>query len=938
MPAQRTRHAAPALVAASIAGLAVFAFPNRSAHARAHDASAANVASSPDVGRPGPPPTAVEADHSLADVEVVPPTATAAVQAEDPVTDSPGGPAPTVQVAASKRYTVGRLHRFTFGGGYRDLWEQEIELPVLQLKSVGGGLKPVGRFGGLQSAVLSFQGADGRSYTFRGTDKDPSAVLDPALRGTVVQSVVQDQMAAQHPAGPVAAGILTEAAGVLTVRPRMVVMPDDPALGEYREEFAGMVGVFFVYPQPRSDEQPGFHGATEIIDYKELYGRLKESNSTEVDVEALLRARLVDVLLGDFDRHRKQWRWAKLPGDARWQPIPEDRDQAFVRFTGLVPALARMSVPILQRYDKTYPAIKGLTLHGWEQDRWLLAQLSWSDWEPIVTDLQARLSDDVIDRAIAAMPPEYAAVDKGRLRKHIIGRRDRLPKAARRFYEHLALEVDVQTSNASDTVKVERMRGGHMRIRVHAGADGGTPDRLVYERTFHPSETKEVRLILRGGDDAVTVTGRNRRIRLRVTGDGGSKTLDDSEAGGTRVYDSQGDFDVAGGFGTRIKRRPYTPPGENAGFVDVEDVPPRDWKSDTTAFPDLGFQPDVGVFLGASITHTRYAFRRDPWASKHRFSAGYATQAQAPRVSYRGLFRAPSSPIVGGLDVQFSGIELLRFYGFGNETLTGGEDAEFRVRNEQTRAFPSLTGDILDGQLSLTAGPYLAFSRTRSGDRLIDRQSPYGSGNFGQIGAEASVRLDTRETIEVDGLLLPFNSNPAAGFPTGGVLIDLAARYSPPVWDVEKSYSTIFGSAALFAKVTKDARVTIAARVGGERNFGSTPYFDRAAIGGGRFFQGSSTNRGFRPRRFAGDASVYSNADVRVFLARVKLVVPGDVGVHGFGDVGRVFLDSEISNDWHASGGGGLWFSPLVRPNTLSVSLAHSSEDTLVYVRLGFHY
>ncbi|MBL4683264.1 MAG: hypothetical protein JKY37_01645, partial [Nannocystaceae bacterium] len=70
---------------------------------------------------------------------------------------APRANAPTVRVAASQRYKAGRLHRFTAGGGYRDLWEQEIELPLLQLDVTAGGLTPTGRHGGLQSAVLAFK-------------------------------------------------------------------------------------------------------------------------------------------------------------------------------------------------------------------------------------------------------------------------------------------------------------------------------------------------------------------------------------------------------------------------------------------------------------------------------------------------------------------------------------------------------------------------------------------------------------------------------------------------------------------------------------------------------------------------------------------------------------------------------------------------------------
>ena len=191
-----------------------------------------------------------------------------------------------VRVAASERYRAARVHRFALGGGYRDLWEAKVELPMLNLATEGGGLVPTGRFGGLQTAVLGFKGNDGRAYSFRGTDKDPSAVLHSLLKDTVIQTIVQDQMAAQHPGGPISAAVISEASGVLTIKKRLVVLPDDPALGDFREEFAGMVGIFFEFPLPASDAGPGFRSATEIIGHEELYERLARSQQDQVAVEA----------------------------------------------------------------------------------------------------------------------------------------------------------------------------------------------------------------------------------------------------------------------------------------------------------------------------------------------------------------------------------------------------------------------------------------------------------------------------------------------------------------------------------------------------------------------------------------------------------------------------------------------------------------------------
>jgi len=844
-----------------------------------------------------------------------------------------------VRAAASERYRANRAFRFTLGGGYRDLWEAEIELPVLDLAREGGGLVPTRRFGGLQTAVLGFKAPDGRSYTFRGTDKDPSAVLGEDLRDTVIQTMVQDQMAAQHPGGPIATSVLAEAAGLLTIHERMVVMPDDPALGEFREEFGGMIGAFYEYPMPASETQPGFHGANEIIGYEDLYARLTEGGEA-VDAEAYLRARLFDILIGDFDRHRKQWRWARFPGDARWKPIAEDRDMAFVRYEGLGIRAASVYIPILQNYGPDYPAMKGLTLHGWEQDRWLLPALSWSQWATIARDMQWRITDDVIDAAIAAMPPEYVALDGERLRDALRGRRDQLFEGARSFYEHLARRVDVQASNAAEEITVNREADGSTLVEVAARDSESAAHGPVYSRRFVPGDTRELRIYLRDGDDRVRVVGAANRIRLRVIAGSGQKVLDDSQGGGTTLYDEAGSVSVEPGRGTRVRRKPYAPPESDAGFTDIEDVPPRDWGSDIFPVPAFGYEKDVGVFIGAGVVYTRYGFRKHPWSSQHQIMAGWATEANEPRVRAKSSIRPENSNFIATLDLLFSGIETLRWYGYGNETSDDEKDSFYRVRNRVARAAPILRLFLAEDQIRLSTGTWVEKSETKGGDRLINEEDPYGSGPFGSIGAFVNVQFDTRRSLveKAEAIILPFHENPAAGYPTSGFLIDFTGEISPEVWDVESTWGAVGGSVSTFLTAGENGRATLALRAGGRHTFGEVPYFKAATVGGSEFFSGDSTIRGFRSQRFAGDSSVYGNAELRLFIARIKLLIPGDFGIFGFGDVGRVFLDGESSRKWHPGYGGGLWFAPMTRTNAISFAVAHTTEETLVYMRFGFHF
>src|SRR5688572_22318815 len=107
-------------------------------------------------------------------------------------------PPATREVVIGPDYRAGGLHRFLFGRDYRDLWTMPVRLPVLDLGAHGGGLTPVRRVGGQQTKGLALRGADGRSYTFRGVDKDPTSILPAELQGTIADRIVQDQIAAAH--------------------------------------------------------------------------------------------------------------------------------------------------------------------------------------------------------------------------------------------------------------------------------------------------------------------------------------------------------------------------------------------------------------------------------------------------------------------------------------------------------------------------------------------------------------------------------------------------------------------------------------------------------------------------------------------------------------------------------------------------------------------
>jgi hypothetical protein len=816
-----------------------------------------------------------------------------------------------VSVAPGPQYDTGWLHRVFFGQRYRDLWTTPMEAEPLDLTRVAGGLTVTGKGGGQQTRSLRFKGGDGREYQFRSIDKDPTPALPPVLRQSVARDIIRDQTSAGHPAAALVVSPILRALGVLHAPPRAVVLPkDDPGLGEFAAEFGGMLGWFEERPTDGDDESEGFAGATDVIDTEKLLKRTEDGPEDRVDARAFLAARLVDLFLGDWDRHADQWRWARF-GDAaprRWLPIPRDRDQAFVRFDGLLLTIARSSAPQWVNFGPEYPGMLGLTWNGRDLDRRFLVELERPVWDSIAADLQTRLTDGVIESAVAQLPPAYLPLDSARLAGALKRRRDGLAGAADRFYRHLAGEVAVHATDQNDLAVAEHEDGRVTEVTLTArGREGGDAE-PYFRRRFDSRDTKEVRLFLHGGNDQVVVRGTGGDVRLRVLPGAGTDTVADSAPGGAVHLYSTEPEDVALPEGeVAVSRRPYAPARPAV----------RDWGTRWLSHLWVSGGPDVGLFAGTGVSFTRFGFRQDPYASRYILRAGYATGAGTGRAEFTADWRRPNSRVRYGLFARASGIEVIRFNGFGNEIAAGDDDEFYRVNQADLSLAPSISLPV--GPLDLRLGPVIRYSDTDLDEpRFIALAQPYGSGAFAMAGALADLRFDGR------------NRARAA---THGVLLSVGASYYPALLDVEEQFGELHAEGAVY--LTADSaplQPTLALRAGGKQVWGDYPYQEAAYIGD------PSTVRLGRQNRYGGDRSVYGGGELRLRLAPFNILVPGEFGVFALGDVGRVYLDGETSDRWHAAAGGGLWLSFLERANTVSLAVAKSSERTRVYVGAGFGF
>ena len=829
----------------------------------------------------------------------------------------------SVSIAAGPSYAAGGLHRSLFGNNYRDEWTTPIRVPVLDLGTFAGGLTPTKLGGGRQTRSLRFVGPDSIEFVFRPVYK-AQTILPDQFRRTIIWDIFKDQGTASHPGGVVVAPPILDAVDVrLHPSPRLAVMPDDARLGEFRKEFAGLLGSIEEYPTVPMQGH-AFAGAVAIVDGDDLLTAINTDPSNRVDARTLLRARLVDMLLNDNDRHPDQWKWARLSSasDALWVPIPRDRDKVFLSYEGILLDIARRAAPALVRFESRIPKGSALFENAMEFDRRMLGSLDRSIWDAESIALKQKVTDDLIDRAIRAMPREYTPYTADIIVK-LRARRDALPDAAARYYAYLWTVADVHGTDSADDAVVTRSPDGSVAVQLSSG--GPAP---YFSRRFDPQETKEIRIYLHGGDDKATVAGdAPNGIHVRIIGGNGTNFPGTTTVAGTN-HRSVRFYDVGTVSDVKYDRDTVFEKNDPASALDARHNR-RPWVRayGTLVYPvrDRGVKvkPVVGVRTGhgigltpkVGISRTTYGFRYVPYASKIQGDLAYSVVHRGYAVNLFVDKRFKSSDVHLPVDAGVTQLDMVQFRGFGNDIPE--RDEKFYDMKQTAWQFRPAIGLALNEKSGISIGPIVRHTTTdSSSNEFISQLRPYGFSKFSQAGAQLKLHYETRhkpDTMKSRGVL-EFN---ASAF--------------PGMWDAATAYESLDGSVTAYINIPIGTRPVIALRGGGKKLYGSFPYFDAAFLGGG------STLRTERRQRFAGDASVYGAGELRVPIAKFPLILPLDVGLIGFTEAGRVYLDGESPGGWHTAAGGGFWLGVVDPGKSINVLFTNKRSRRTV-VSLGFAY
>ncbi|MBF8961938.1 hypothetical protein I0P70_01660 [Pontibacter sp. FD36] len=436
----------------------------------------------------------------------------------------------SVTVMAGQHYKRTGFHNFFWGKHYRDVWATPVTVKVFDMKTAKGGLSIEKLGGGMQTTSLTLIDDNGFTYALRSLDKDPAGILPKFWRNTFVADVLRDQTSAINPYAAIVLPTMAEAAGIAHSKPELVyVLPNDTTFGQYSDRFQD--GVFMIEEKYDSERTitPMLGDATDIAGSKKMLRKRFGDDDHFIDQREFARARLFDLFINDWDRHAGQWEWAVYDdgNNKHYRAIPKDRDNAFFKFDdGVITWLfsRKWAIRKFESFDPKYKDVYALMMNATFIDSRGLNELTLQDYQDLAAELQAALTDEVIERAVRQFPPKvYAQIGEQTIRT-LKSRRDLLPQAAREFYMHLAKDPLVVGTDKEERFEVERLNDEETSVKVTRLSD----DKQVYHRVFKRSETKQISLYGLAEDDEFEVSGEvNKGIRVVIVGGRGEDEIKD---------------------------------------------------------------------------------------------------------------------------------------------------------------------------------------------------------------------------------------------------------------------------------------------------------------------------------------------------------------------------------------------------------------------------
>ncbi|MGZ8559503.1 MAG: BamA/TamA family outer membrane protein [Chitinophagaceae bacterium] len=820
------------------------------------------------------------------------------------VNDSPFVKGSTV-VIPGKEYKRSGYHNFFWGYHYRNEWATPVRVKNFFLDTAKGGLTPVKEGGGRQSRSLRLKDPSGKEYVLRSVNKDFGRGLKD-MEGTFISRIAKDQVSIGHPYAAITITPMAKAIGIYHTLPEIVFVPKQPALKEYSEQYGDQLYLIESRPDENQEDADNFGNSKNVIGSEKLFEKILEDHDNHVNQIAFVRARLFDMIIGDWGRHPDNWRWAEFDEGkvTTYIPVPRDRDQAYTKIDGLYPNLAGTFLRQIQGFDYSLNSTGGFNYPGRPLDKKFLNELVLEDWIAQAKDIQTILTDSLVENSIRLMPPELFNINGQKIVDKLKARRDELQDIAGKYYAYLAKKVSVLGSDDQEKIQVNILPEKKVSIEVFKiSKEDIIADTPYYSRNFNTGETKQLFIYGLGKKDIIEVKGEKKsKISIHIIDPQDKDSIivlqKNSKIRGVRFYNGEKfEYDTLRDKKIKISIIPIFTPSSYAAF---ENDP-------------LNLFPETGIKISAGIVVTPQPWRKKEYNIVHSVNALYGFLRTSLNIGYVGRFGRAAGKADLLLKARVDDPAVENYFGAGNNTILENKKRNyyqtFSKRVYGSIGFERKFENLHHAELSLI---YQSVEYKKTGGHFISNgshidPSVFSPKKFGGLEAGYTYDRTNGNICPGSGFIFKFG---------GGVLKNLA--------DTGSAFVKLNSSAALYVPLSR--QFTLAMRAGGGTLFGEADFYHLNRLGG------NIEIRGYDRERFYGKSVFYTNTELRWLVNTHNYFFNGRAGLVGFYDIGRVWMPDEKSNLWHAGYGMGLVIIPFNKV-TLSAMYGLSKEGDNLFFR-----
>ncbi|WP_290842098.1 metallophosphoesterase [Flavobacterium sp.] len=823
------------------------------------------------------------------------------------------------------------IYRFFWGEHFRSYYSTTVRARQVSLDTLYGGLKPLQAGGGHQSMSLRLGDKDGKEYVMRAVKKSAtrflqtSAFLDQAIeqdfKNTYTEKFLLDFYTTSHPYSAYAVSELSESIGIPHSNPELFYIPKQKALGLYNHDYGDELYLVEERPMEKFTKLESFGKPDDFVSTDKVLEKIHSDEDYKVDKKSWIRARVFDMLIGDWDRHQDQWRFGEYKEGKKtvYKPIPRDRDQAFSKPDGALLSIL-MNIPALRhmkKFDEDFRSPKWTNRTGYPLDLAFVPKADESDWVEQAKFVAEHLTDAEIDAAFKTIPKEVQDETIEKIKSQLKQRRAHLEEFVCEYYKVLLRKVLIVGTEKKDKFVITRS-GKQTKVEVFRLKKEGEIDK-TFEKTYSCPNTKEIWVYALGDEDIIEVKGKG-RIKLRLLGGNDNDNYSVEHGNKVHIYDFKSQNDDLSQAKTACKT-----------ISDDYELNSYDYRKPVynvlAGFPMLGFNPDDGVKIGAVVNYTVFGFDRDPFTQKHSFGANYYFATSGFELNYKSVFPKTIGNWSLVLEGRFTSPNFSQnFFGFGNDTPNFDDDDDLgmdynRVKIRSLKAAPSLQWKGVQGASAKIQGSFEQVSVDDTFGRFISQpgvvnQDVFEHKNFVDFNGE--YRFDNYDN----------NSIPTLGFS-----FSVLGGYKANLDDSDRNLPYAETGIGITYKITPSGRFVFATSAKAKFLFNDEYEFFQAVTVGG-----DSDIRGFRNQRFSGQRAFYQSTDLRWNIGRFKTaVIPMSYGILGGFDYGRVWLENDSSDKWHNTYGGGFWING-VNLVTARVSYFYSSDGGRIFAGLGFGF